>query len=99
MHGSWWIICARVCSAASSPLSCPGLSRASRSGGTAFLSEMAGTSPAMTIERQSHLPRYHHPIIQIQDHCRVVIVALLQREIAARPVFRGDGAQAQGADI
>ena len=44
-------------------------------------------------------PRHQHPVIEIEDHRRVVLVAALEREIRARLVLGGDGAQAQRADI
>ena len=44
-------------------------------------------------------PRDQHPVIEIEDHRRIVFVAGLQREILARPVLGGDRAQPQRADV
>src|ERR1019366_5569233 len=43
--------------------------------------------------------RHEHPVIQIEDHRRVVVVAALERKICARLILGGDGAQAQRADV
>ena len=51
------------------------------------------------IRRAERSLRHQNPVIEIEDHRRVVFLAALEREIAARPVLGGDGAQTQRADV
>src|SRR6478736_8895769 len=45
------------------------------------------------------LSRHECPIVEIENHGRIVLVAAHAREICARTVFGGDGAQAQRSNI
>ena len=50
--------------------------------------------------RDIHLQRgMQHPVIEIEDHRRIVVVAVLERKIRARTILGRDGAHAQRADI
>ncbi len=54
---------------------------------------------AISVAGRCLLPRHQHPIIEIEQHGGIVIVAGLERKIAARLVVGRDRAQPQRADV
>src|SRR5438034_2769019 len=53
----------------------------------------------MSLPLVSCLPRHQHPVIEIEQHRGVVVVAGFEREVGARTVLGGDGAQPQRTNI
>ena len=49
--------------------------------------------------RARSLPRHEQPIIQIEDDCRIVVVAALKREVGARTILGRDGTHTQRANV
>src|SRR6516225_3350958 len=44
-------------------------------------------------------PRHQHPIVEIKDDSRIVVVSTLEWEVGAGTIFRSNGSDAQRADI
>ena len=44
-------------------------------------------------------PRDQHPIVEVEDHCRIVVVSAFEREVGAGTIFGGNGPDAQSTDV
>src|SRR5229473_5887019 len=59
------------------------------------------SSPRLTSNNtiRVHLPRNQGPIIEVQNHGRIVILARFVRKVRARLVLGGNETKSQGTDV